>query len=179
MLLYVHRDRTDYQGRPLHFHTAPECCFTSTEIVRTIRDGEPRTATSTFTASELCLKFNVALHPQRPYIGTIMDGKPRAATSTFTQLLSSEEGFGSVLLYVHRNRKDGKPSTAISTFTQLLNSGELLSSIPTFKRRGKKGAYQTVITLTQKSANRRRGRIARCTASIRTQGQLQKTTAPN
>ena len=35
-----------------------------------------------------------------------MDGKPRAATSTFTQLLSSEEGFGSVLLYVHRNRKD-------------------------------------------------------------------------
>ena len=26
-----------------------QCCFTSTETVRTIRDGEPRTATSTFT----------------------------------------------------------------------------------------------------------------------------------
>ena len=26
-----------------------QCCFTSTEIVRTIRDGEPGTATSTFT----------------------------------------------------------------------------------------------------------------------------------
>ena len=25
------------------------CCFTSTETIRTIRDGEPRTATSTFT----------------------------------------------------------------------------------------------------------------------------------
>ena len=29
---------------------------------------------------------------------------------------------GSVLLYVHRNRKDGKPRTATSTLTQLLNS---------------------------------------------------------
>ena len=26
-----------------------QCCFTSTETIRTIRDGEPRTATSTFT----------------------------------------------------------------------------------------------------------------------------------
>ena len=26
-----------------------QCCFTSTEIVMTVRDGEPRTATSTFT----------------------------------------------------------------------------------------------------------------------------------
>ena len=26
-----------------------QCCFTSTETVRTVRDGEPRTATSTFT----------------------------------------------------------------------------------------------------------------------------------
>ena len=25
------------------------CCFTPTETMRTIRDGEPRTATSTFT----------------------------------------------------------------------------------------------------------------------------------
>ena len=26
-----------------------QCCFTSTETIRTIREGEPRTATSTFT----------------------------------------------------------------------------------------------------------------------------------
>ena len=50
----------------LDFHTAPDlcqegvsfqCCFTSTENVRTIRDGEPRTATSTFTlalSSDTC-----------------------------------------------------------------------------------------------------------------------------
>ena len=37
------------------FHTAPElshllqCCSTSTEAIRLIRDGEPRTASSTFT----------------------------------------------------------------------------------------------------------------------------------
>ena len=44
------------------------CCFTSTESVRTIRDGEPRTSTSTFTlhlSSEI-LQFNVALSQQRP-----------------------------------------------------------------------------------------------------------------
>ena len=60
----------DYQGREaqdghLDFHTAPElceipvqCCFTSTETVRTIRDGEPRTATSTFTRllNSACLR---------------------------------------------------------------------------------------------------------------------------
>ena len=40
----------------VNFHTAPElspvqfvqCCFASTKTVRTVRDGEPRTATSTF-----------------------------------------------------------------------------------------------------------------------------------
>ena len=29
--------------------TYVQCCFTSTETIRLIRDGEPRTATSTFT----------------------------------------------------------------------------------------------------------------------------------
>ena len=40
MLLYVHRDNED------NF----KCCFTSTEtILRTVKDGELRAATSTFT----------------------------------------------------------------------------------------------------------------------------------
>ena len=59
-----------------------QCCFTSTETVRTIRDGiEPRTATSDFhTAPELCpcitgSRFNVALRPQRPY-GLLATGSP-------------------------------------------------------------------------------------------------------
>ena len=63
MLLYVHGDQKDSQGRGaedghLDFHTAMrsedslfkfQCCFTSTETKRTVKDGEPRTATSTFT----------------------------------------------------------------------------------------------------------------------------------
>ena len=45
---------TGAQDVHLDFLTAPElcnfkCCFTSTETIRTIRDGEPRTSTSTFT----------------------------------------------------------------------------------------------------------------------------------
>ena len=60
-MLYVHRDRKDYKEREAQdghrlFHTARElcdttvqCCFTSTETVWIIRDGEPSTATSTFT----------------------------------------------------------------------------------------------------------------------------------
>ena len=63
MLSYVHRDRTDCLGQGVQdghfdFHTVPElcttrvrvqCCLTSTETLQTTRDGEPRTATSTFT----------------------------------------------------------------------------------------------------------------------------------
>ena len=44
--------------------------FTSKETVRTVRDGEPRTATSTFTqllSSAAPSQFNVTLRPQRPY----------------------------------------------------------------------------------------------------------------
>ena len=32
-------------------------CFTSTETIRTVRDGEPRTVTSTFTTHELFFFF--------------------------------------------------------------------------------------------------------------------------
>ena len=65
MLFYVPGDHKDYLGRGaqdshLDFHTVPglwrisvclfQCCFTTTEtILRTIWDGKPRTATSTFT----------------------------------------------------------------------------------------------------------------------------------
>ena len=60
MLLYVHRDRTDYHrdGEPRTDTSTSttqllsiffKCCFTSAETVRTVRDGEPRTATSSFT----------------------------------------------------------------------------------------------------------------------------------
>ena len=62
MLHYVQRDHKDYLGRKaqsfhLHLYTAPELChtcrsiqhcFTFTETIRTIRDGDPRMSTSTF-----------------------------------------------------------------------------------------------------------------------------------
>ena len=104
VLLYVPRNRTDSLGRGtqdghLDFHAAPElwthtllqCCFTSTEAVQTIsdgcpgrqtiRDGEPRTSTSTFTqlrSSEHTHFFSFALRPQRPYrpLGTGSPGRP-------------------------------------------------------------------------------------------------------
>ena len=48
-----------------------QCCFTSTETIRIIRDGEPWAATSTFTqllSSELAsLEFSISLRPQGPY----------------------------------------------------------------------------------------------------------------
>ena len=69
MLLYDHGDHTDYEGRGaldghLDFHTAlsrTSSRFASTEIIRTIRDGEPTTATSTFT--QLCGEQVHALRP--------------------------------------------------------------------------------------------------------------------
>ena len=48
--------------------TQVQCCFTSIETIRTIRDGEPRPATSTFTQllTSETVQFSVALCPQRP-----------------------------------------------------------------------------------------------------------------
>ena len=65
-------------------------CFTSTETARTIRDGEPRTSTSTVT--QLLCSGTPLVHccVTSTEIRTIRDGEPRTATSTFTQLLSSE-----------------------------------------------------------------------------------------
>ena len=52
------------QDGHLDFHTAPDLCLQSSSSNvayvhrnrRLIRDGKPRTATSTFTAIELCLQ---------------------------------------------------------------------------------------------------------------------------
>ena len=58
--------------------------------ITTIRDGEPRTATSTFTqipSSELCSVQ--CCFRSTETIRTIRDGEPGMATSTLTQLLGS------------------------------------------------------------------------------------------
>ena len=56
----------DYEVHSSKISFSFQCCFTSTEIVRTVRDGEPRTATSIFTQllNSDGDKFNVALRPQ-------------------------------------------------------------------------------------------------------------------
>ena len=62
----------------------------STETIRLIRDGEPRTATSTFTqllSSDVQCRFT-----STETIRLIRDGEPGMAISTFTQLLNSVHG---------------------------------------------------------------------------------------
>ena len=66
----------------------------SAETIRIIRDGEPRTATSTFTQllnSELQPVQVQCCFTSTETVRTIRDGEPRTATSTFTQLLSSNK----------------------------------------------------------------------------------------
>ena len=58
--------------------------FTSTETIRSIRDGEPRTATSNFT--QLLSSVLQCSFTSTETIRSIRDGEPRTATSTFTQL---------------------------------------------------------------------------------------------
>ena len=68
-----------------------QCCFTSTETVRTIRNGERGTSTSTFTqlvSSDTLVRLYCFTSTE--IIRLIRDGEPRTATSTFTQLLSSD-----------------------------------------------------------------------------------------
>ena len=135
-----------------------QCCFTSnvnrdrtdssTETITTIRDWEPRTATSTFKQLHT---GSVLLYVHRDHMATstftqlmsskifvlvqccftstettwtITDGEPRMATTTFTQLLSSE-----IFLHVQccftstesTRTLEGSPGLA---FTQLLSSDE-------------------------------------------------------
>ena len=84
-----------------------QCCLTSTETVRTIRDGEPRAATSTLTQ---LLSSEVRLLLQCRFTSTDRDGEPRTATSTFSPgrppRLSAQDG-----------HLDFQPRTATSTFS--------------------------------------------------------------
>ena len=70
-----------------------QCCFTFTETIGTSKDGEPRTATSTFTQlllSDLEKAKVQCCFTSIETVRSMRDGEPRTATSTFTQLLSSE-----------------------------------------------------------------------------------------
>ena len=60
------------------------CCFKSTETIKTIRDGEPGTATSPDITEVLVRCCFMSTET----IKTIRDGEPRTATSTSAQLLA-------------------------------------------------------------------------------------------
>ena len=65
-----------------------QCCFMSTrETIRTIRDREPRTATSTFTQLLSSVQVHCRLITSTETIRTVRDGEPRTATSASTHLL--------------------------------------------------------------------------------------------
>ena len=99
----IHRD--DTQSRKF---SSAQCSLTSTETIRTVRDAEPRTATSTFIqlpSSEIvqrCFTSTDTTENLRT-IRTIRDGEPRTATSTFTQLLSSAINLCSLLIFIFRS----------------------------------------------------------------------------
>ena len=71
------------QNSHLHFHTAPElccfhlfqCCLTSTETVRIIRDGESRTVSSAFTQLLSFVLENVPLVEFTYLVFTRMPGE--------------------------------------------------------------------------------------------------------
>ena len=64
-------------------------CFTSTETLRTIRDGEPRSSQSSRVLFEnVC--FSVALRPQRPYGLPHTHTHPGRPPRFSTQLLNTE-----------------------------------------------------------------------------------------
>ena len=80
-----------------------QCCFMSTETMRTISDGEP---TSTFTQllnSDMIVQVQCCFTSTETTraITSIRDGEPRKATSTFTQLLSSASKRGLNNLYLN------------------------------------------------------------------------------
>ena len=66
-----------------------QCCFTSTETIRTVRDGEPKTATATsnghldfHTAPELFSEFSFSVALSTETTRTIRDGEPKTTTAT-------------------------------------------------------------------------------------------------
>ena len=67
-----------------------QCCFTFTEAIGRIRDGEPRTSISTFAQLLSSDRSIQCCFTSTETIRLIMDREPRTATSTFTQLLNSD-----------------------------------------------------------------------------------------
>ena len=92
-----------------------QCCFTSIETVRTIRDREPRMATSTFTQLLSSVVRVQCCFTSTETVRTVSvrDREPRTATTTFTQLLSSVVRVQCCFTSTEtvRTVRDGEPQT--------------------------------------------------------------------
>ena len=103
-----------------------QCCFTSIETIKTIRDDHVdfHTASELWVTKVQAQYCFTSVETPRGLLGTGIPGRPRRLSHSSWAL--SGKGSSSVLLYVHRDSKgtirDGDPRTATSTFTQLLSS---------------------------------------------------------
>ena len=106
-----------------------QCCFTSTETIRAVRDVKPKTVTSIFTQLQSSEHVFQCCFTSTETTRTIRDRESRTATSTFTQLLSSEHVVQCCFMSTETIRavRDREPKTATSTFTQLMNSGNVVA----------------------------------------------------
>ena len=102
----LNSSRSQLFAENTHYFFFLKCCVTSTETIRTVRDGEPRTATSTFIQLLSSVRVGIqCCFTSTETLWTIRDGEPGTATSTFTQLSSSQDARLQMLLYVHREQK--------------------------------------------------------------------------
>ena len=83
---------------PLHQHPSNtctvQCCFTSTETARTVRDREPRMATSTFTTRLLTSEIHThtpALHPDI----SVVDDRALKTTNNLSVVYESSRNLNS------------------------------------------------------------------------------------
>ena len=97
-----------------------QCCFTSTQALRTVRDGEPGTSTSPGRPPHQNVHLtSTSTSPGRPPHQNVH--LTRTSTSTFTQLLSTEKF--NVLQYLKGTQNEQAPwglSIEPSSFLLLL-----------------------------------------------------------
>ena len=84
---------------PLHQHPSNtctvQCCFTSTETARTVRDREPRTATSTFTTQLLTSEIHTHTPALHPDIIVVVDRALKTTTNNLSVVYKSSRNLNS------------------------------------------------------------------------------------
>ena len=101
----LYRKQKEKENKENSPHTVQvQCCFTSTESLRTIRDGEPKTATSTFTQL-LSSDSHSTVQERGGERERERERKKKKKQRKQTKLKTTHSS-SSMLLYVHRDHKD-------------------------------------------------------------------------